>query len=182
MNFSKTVTYELFLIAFLILFIAFLPRLHELFSASVVKNPDINQLYLVNAIIDGDTITVNYNGEEKQVRLLGINTTEVKTDHSETECFSYEATAYVLSALRNREVYLRSDPENRDMDDFGRLLRYVDVPFEKDQWYRLNELLVYEGYAKATPEYPLSEKERYVKLEELAKEGKKGMWGKCEDE
>jgi hypothetical protein len=67
-------------------------------------------------VVDGDTVDLG-NGET--VRLVGIDTPE------QGEC-GYEKAADALSALvLGREVVLADSDEDRDQ--YGRLLRYVDV-------------------------------------------------------
>ena len=72
--------------------------------------------YLVTRIVDGDTIELG-NGET--VRLVGIDTPEVG------EC-GFERSSEVLAQLvLNEQVRLTVSDEDRDQ--YGRLLRYVDV-------------------------------------------------------
>ncbi len=72
--------------------------------------------WLVVHVVDGDTVDLG-NGET--VRLVGIDTPE------QGEC-GYEKAADALSALvLGREVVLADSDEDRDQ--YGRLLRYVDV-------------------------------------------------------
>lgn len=137
------------------------------------------QLHLVTAIIDGDTIVVDDNGHEQQVRLLGIDTPELRTLHSKDMCFGQEATLFTTSALRYRLVSLESDSKNRDTDDYGRWLRYVDIPVSNGSFIRLNEMLTFGGYAKTMPEYPLSQIQKYRDLELSARESQKGLWKRC---
>jgi endonuclease YncB( thermonuclease family) len=85
-------------------------------------------------VLDGDSLVVDIDGTETEVRLLGINTPE------RDECFDAEAKARTteLAADRVRLV-------GNDEDRFGRLLRYAyaadDTP--------INEQLVAEGLALA---------------------------------
>ncbi len=137
------------------------------------------QLYLVTAIIDGDTIVVDDNGHEQQVRLLGIDTPEIRTLHSKDMCFGQEATLFTTSALRYRLVSLESDSKNRNTDDYGRWLRYVDIPVSNGNFIRLNEMLTFGGYAKTMPEYALSQIQKYLDLESSAREQQKGLWKRC---
>lgn len=140
---------------------------------------NIPQLYLVTAIVDGDTIIVDDNGREQQIRMLGIDTPELRTLHSKNNCFSHEATLFTTNALRYRLISLEPDPQNRNKDDYGRWLRYVDIPLENGKFMRLNEMLTIEGYAKVLPQYPLSEIKKYQELEKQAKEEQRGLWRMC---
>jgi micrococcal nuclease len=136
--------------------------------------------YIVTAVIDGDTIVVDADGVSQQIRLLGIDTPEVTSILSQDQCFGHEATMFTLDMLRGRKVMLSSDPLNRDQDDLGRWLRYVDIPTQSGSLLRLNELLVKHGFAFAAPEYPLSQVQTYVDLAFQAQIQNKGMWGVCD--
>lgn len=72
--------------------------------------------YYVSRIIDGDTIELG-NGET--VRLVGIDTPEVG------ECGFEEASANLSSLILGEMVRLGESDEDRD--NYGRLLRYVDL-------------------------------------------------------
>lgn len=91
-------------------------------------------------IIDGDTITVETNGERLPVRYIGIDTAERGSDF------------YEEASDRNRELVLGKDvllvKDVSETDSFARQLRYV---FVDGQF--VNEILVEEGYAVAK-DYP----------------------------
>ncbi len=81
--------------------------------------------YLVTRIVDGDTLELG-NGET--VRLAGIDTPEVG------ECGCEESSARLGELVEGREVTLAESDEDRDQ--YGRLLRYVDLG-DVDAGYRL---------------------------------------------
>ncbi|MYI82175.1 MAG: hypothetical protein F4056_02295, partial [Chloroflexi bacterium] len=92
----------------------------------------------VARVVDGDTIDVTIWDETRRVRLLLVDTPEVRP----TECYGPEASEYVSSLLpEGSEVRLERDVT--DTDAFGRLLRYVYLPDGR----MLNELLLEGGYA-----------------------------------
>ena len=66
--------------------------------------------------IDGDTINVLINGEEKTIRMLGINTPE-------SNSYLYEEAKSYLSNFNGKNITLLRDKE--DKDQYQRLLRYV---------------------------------------------------------
>lgn len=144
------------------------------------RNIENGTQFRVLEVIDGDTIEVDYFGVPKQVRLLGINTPEIESRLSHQECLGSEATN-VTDYLLNQgaKVYLSRDEDNQDTDPYGRLLRYVDIPNSNNRAYRLNEVLVYMGLATAAPQYPLSEIDRYLRLQNFAFHNKKGLWEWC---
>jgi len=87
-------------------------------------------------VIDGDTIHVLIDGERQRVRYYGIDAPE-----QSEKCYQ-EATE------RNRELVgttVRLEPDARDKDEHGRLLRYVFT----DEGVSVDAALVSEGLAKA---------------------------------
>ncbi len=103
----------------------------------------------VIAVIDGDTISVLISGfYERRVRYIGIDAPEMRRD-----CFASEATAANRQLVLGKDVTLERDV--RDVDRFGRLLRYVYLPTGE----MVNELLVRWGYAVARS-YPPDTKYR----------------------
>ena len=124
-------------------------------------------------VIDGDTIKVNSNGSEITVRLIGIDTPEVKTKSTQEEKGGSEASSFAKNLLTNSKVRLASDPGLDNKDKYGRLLRYVYLQNGK----MLNEIMLEEGYAT---EFTYHKEYRYsvaFRLEESqAKANKKGLW------
>lgn len=116
---------------------------------------------LVVRVIDGDTVELA-NG--RHVRYLGIDTPETG------DAFSVEATARNIELVEGKVVELISG--RRDVDEYGRLLRYVFV----DGTF-VNTELVSEGLATALIFDP---DDRYsqviVQLEQYAKIRKQGLW------
>ena len=118
----------------------------------------IHEKKLVTKIIDGDTIIINGG---RTIRLLGID-----TDERGGLCFA-KAKERLEALILNKEVYISSDREDRDI--YGRLLRYIFLDNEN-----INVLMVKEGLAIAR----LNGYERYskeiTKAEELAMSKKIG--------
>lgn len=99
-------------------------------------NPQSLEQATVEQVIDGDTIDVRIAGKHQRVRYYGIDAPE------EGEKCYQEATE------RNRELVgttVRLEPDARDEDKHGRLLRYV---FTNDG-LSVDAALVSEGLAKA---------------------------------
>ena len=112
-------------------------------------------------VVDGDTLIVDYNGEETKVRLIGVNTPESVASQ---EYLDYKGTTnseegknasdWVKALLsEHTEVYLQKDTS--DIDRYGRTLRYVwlDVPtdtkdIEQIRTKMLNGMLLDQGLAE----------------------------------
>ncbi|OGO07227.1 MAG: hypothetical protein A2Y61_02885 [Chloroflexi bacterium RBG_13_60_13] len=129
----------------------------------VRPNPATLQQATVVRVIDGGTIDVTIDGEERRVRYYGIEAPE-----NGKKCFQ-EATA------RNSELLgttVRLEPDARDQDEHGRLLRYV---FNEDG-LSIEAVLVGEGLAEAQREDG-TYRARFTALENEAREADVGcLW------
>jgi endonuclease YncB( thermonuclease family) len=114
-------------------------------------------------VVDGDTIDVTIDGEQRRVRYYGIDAPD-----KGKKCFE-EAKA------RNSELLsttVRLEPDVRDQDEHGRLLRYV---FNEDG-VSIEAVLISEGLAKAWPEDGIY-RVRFLTMEKEASEGAVGcLW------
>ena len=131
------------------------------------------ETYLVTRVIDGDTIEVNINGEEKRVRYIGIDTPETGKSSRPAECYGKEATDRNRELVEGKKVRLEKDVS--ETDKYGRLLRYVYV---EDEF--INKKLVEDGFAD-TATYPPDVKyvEVFKDAKRQAKDANKGLWGGC---
>ena len=131
------------------------------------------ETYLVTKVIDGDTIAVDINGEEKRVRYIGIDTPETGKSSRLAECYGKEATERNRELVENKKVRLEKDIS--ETDKYGRLLRYVYV---EDEF--INKKLVEDGFAD-TATYPPDVKyvEVFKDAKRQAKDANKGLWGGC---
>jgi micrococcal nuclease len=99
-------------------------------------DPAAMQAARVIRIVDGDTLHADIGGRDETIRFYGINATEVG------QPCSAEATARVR-ALAGTQVRLQ--PDARDRDRYGRLLRYVYTMDGRS----IDAQLVAEGLAHA---------------------------------
>ena len=84
--------------------------------AASPKAPRQQSTYLVTRVVDGDTLEL---GNGQTVRLVGIDTPEVG------EC-GFEAAGAALGGLVLGEL-VRLTVSDEDQDQYGRLLRYVNI-------------------------------------------------------
>jgi len=122
----------------------------------------------VTRVVDGDTLDVLVDGREERVRLIGVDAPEVR---GEAEPYGAEGMAFARQRLTGQAVDLELDVEERDR--YGRLLAYVWIGGEL-----FNETLVREGYATVMTVPPnVKYAERFVALQEEAREAGTGLWG-----
>lgn len=169
------------LLSFLVIFTIFsckqltdqagLPK--DLVEAQVVK------------VIDGDTISVEINGIQEKVRLIGIDTPESRInkraqlqekelgkDTEDVVELGRKAKEFTQSLLKvGSKVYLEFDVQQRDK--YGRLLAYVYLPDGR----MVNKEIICNGYAMPLTIPPNVKHERdFKECFQKAREGKKGLW------
>jgi micrococcal nuclease len=132
-------------------------------------------LYEVVRFSDGDTITVNMNGKNESVRMIGVDTPETHRPNSPVQCYGPAASAFTKNLIGNNKVRLESDSQNTNRDRYDRLLRYVYLPDGR----LVQDEIIKGGYGFAYTQFPFSKKADFVALEEAAKRENKGLWGNC---
>ena len=128
----------------------------------------------VVSVTDGDTLTVELNGVNERVRLIGINAPEAG------ECLAAEATSELRNLTVGTTVRLVTDRSNRD--DFGRLLRYVFVDDQVRGTVFVNEVLVESGLAIANRYEPDTARADDLEAAQTrAQDASRGLWfeGAC---
>ena len=127
----------------------------------------------VTAVVDGDTIDVDWAGRRERVRLLGVDAPETVDPHRPVGCYGPEASAFTHRRLQGRTVRLSFDRRHRDR--YGRLLAYVEIDS-----HRFNDELLTAGYARLLVIPPNGLHGRAMLTEELAaRSAARGLWGAC---
>ena len=103
-----------------------------------IPYPRVPQYALVTKVIDGDSIIVSMEGEEYEVRYIGIDAPEFDEETFNQALSSKRANQELVEG---RQITLYKDVSNTDR--YGRLLRYV---FLDDIFINLE--LVEKGLAK----------------------------------
>ena len=119
---------------------------------------------VVVGVTDGDTIDVRIDGRVETVRLVGINSPE------RGECLADEAGRWLRDRVEGRGVDLVRDVSDRDQ--YGRLLRYVELDGAD-----VGVELVRAGLALAR-EYPpdTARSAEYQIVQRAAEDAGAGMW------
>ncbi len=155
-------------------------------QAQGINTPPLSTLVEAKVIrvIDGDTIEVqpiSGNGPSGSLRIIGVDTPETKHPRKPVMCYGAAATQktqQLIDGVGGR-VFLEKDVSERDR--YGRLLRYVWLPYPNGL-LMLNEALVREGYARVAT-FPPDVKyvDRFLVAEREARKGNKGLWAACGD-
>ncbi|WP_240468591.1 thermonuclease family protein [Gracilibacillus sp. YIM 98692] len=126
---------------------------------------------MVTRIVDGDTVKVQYQGEEETVRLLLVDTPETKHPDMPIQPYGPEASKFAEKTLAGEEIYLEFDGPKRD--HYDRLLAYIWI---NEQLF--NQMLLEEGLARYAYVYdpPYTHSEELMKAQNRAKDAEKGIW------
>jgi endonuclease YncB( thermonuclease family) len=153
----------------------------------------------VGAVVDGRTIKVKtQGGRQLMVRLLGVDAPRLKTRGHPLECGAKEAVSNLLygTFLHPRDtdgdglvdraggkagrVFVQSDPSQPTHDRAGRLLAYVAVELEGQEYLDTRAI----GYGNARPRYPRSGASRATKVYRALRSARRdrdgeGIWSLC---
>lgn len=138
--------------------------------AGVEQADQVEDLFLVVRVIDGDTIEL---ASGDRVRYIGVNTPETVHPNKAVECFGQEASSYNKQLIEGKWVRLEKDIS--DQDKYGRSLRYV---YLNDQL--VNLALVENGYAEVVT-YPPDVKfaDDFLAAQTEARNEGRGLWSAC---
>lgn len=143
----------------------------------VVKQAEQSQpgLYTVKTFTDGDTISVDMNGVEEKIRMIGVDTPETKDPRKEVQCYGKAASAFTKTLIGDNKVRLEADPTNTNRDRYNRLLRYVYLP----DGTLVNAEIIKQGYGFAYTYFPFQKLEEFKSFQKQAEENNAGLWGEC---
>lgn len=133
--------------------------------------------YRVIRVSDGDTIAVDMNGKQENVRMIGVDTPETHKPNTPVQCFGKEASDYTHKILgRGAAVRLEADPTNDNRDRYNRLLRYVYLP----DGTLYQKTLVEQGYGFAYTSFAFQKKDEFLQAQTSAQIAKRGLWAACQ--
>lgn len=132
--------------------------------------------YQVVSFADGDTLTVNMDGKEEKVRLIGVDTPETHDPRKEVQCFGQAASDFTRQLIGNNRVRLESDSLSQSRDRYGRLLRYAYLPDGR----LVQAEIIKNGYGFAYLSFPFAKSEEFSVLEREARENNRGLWSSCQ--
>ena len=82
-----------------------------------------NQQIEITRVYDGDTFNFWENGEEKKIRMLGVDAPEIADTPEESDCYGEESAAFLRELLVGQEVVLEFDRECVDL--YQRTLSWI---------------------------------------------------------
>jgi micrococcal nuclease len=127
---------------------------------------------LVVRVVDGETIEVDGAVGRTTVRYIGVDAPETAPLGQAVGCFSRKAGNRNKELVEGRTVFLEMDVS--ETDQFGRLLRYVYL----EDTQMVNEVLVAEGFALASPSQPdVKHQDRLRAAQLQARNAGRGLWG-----
>lgn len=141
---------------------------------------DIETGFVVERVVDGDTLIANRGGERIRVRLLGIDTPESVHPTKPVECFGPESSLFARDALDNRSIALEFDPNQPRFDRFDRTLAYVWFEESPDEWNMFNLRALEDGFAERYRDSgELIWQNELAVAERDARSADLGLWGEC---
>jgi micrococcal nuclease len=136
----------------------------------------------VTRVVDGDTVRVRVGGEDRVVRLLGVDTPETVHPRKAVQFYGKEASAFTREQLLNRTVWLEYDVA--PLDRYSRHLAYLwlEKPGGNEAAVRrgmFNARLLLEGYGKVMTIQPNSKyAELFARFQQEARNSRRGLWAK----
>jgi len=142
------------------------------------QNPIDNQkeikvFYSVVKVVDGDTLTLNIDGQNQTLRLIGIDTPETVDPRKPVQCFGVEASNKAKEVLTGQKVRIEKDSTQGELDKYNRLLAYVFL----EDGTNFNKMMIEQGYAyEYTYNLPYKYQADFKLAEQIAREEKRGLW------
>lgn len=143
-----------------------------------------NQDFVAGVVVravDGDTAVVKVDGQERRVRMLGVDTPETVHPNKPVQFFGKEASSFTKDSLNGQRVWLEYDANPQDR--YNRHLAYVwlknpaTINEASIRENMFNAKLLLGGYAKVMIIKPNKRYENeFKKFEAEAKQKKLGIW------
>jgi micrococcal nuclease len=135
-------------------------------------------------VVDGDTVDIIQNSERDTVRILGIDTPEVRGENIPAEYFlentsrnreclieiGEKASNLAREQVEGENVEVVTDPQSDRRGSYGRLLAYIEYKNTD-----LGQEMLEKGYARVYNS-SFSRIEEYRAIERESREKGKGIW------
>ncbi len=161
-----------------------IPLLFLSLITSIYAQP--NQTATLLAVVDGDTLKIQFQGKEENIRLIGIDCPESRINPKAQKdaqrsgqdietiiAMGKRATAFTKTLVKRGDT-INIDFDLQQRDRSGRLLGYVYL----NDGRMLNEEIVKAGYASLMTIPPnVRYQDRFLEAYREARENKRGLWG-----
>lgn len=149
----------------------------------------------VTKVVDGDTLHVEADGVDYTIRLIGVDTPESQpSDKLDRDvkrsgqaravvvALGKKAAAFTRRLCGGKPCRLATDQANAaraHRDRYRRVLAYVFVAGPEGE-VCVNEEIIRQGYGQALTRYPFDDarKAEFRRLNQEAREAKRGLWDK----
>lgn len=132
--------------------------------------------YKVARFEDGDTITVDMNGVEERIRMIGVDTPETQDPRKPVQCFGRAASDFTKQLIGEQPIRLEADSLSSNRDRYNRLLRYVYVPDGR----LVQAEIIRQGYGFAYTSFPFTKADEFKAFEKEARDQNRGLWSSCQ--
>jgi len=155
----------------------------SLLAPNSVQNPVKEEnlgTYKVIKVVDGDTFSVDLDGNIATIRVIGVDTPETVDPRKPVQCFGKQASDKAKTLLTGQNVRLELDTTQGKLDKYNRLLAYVFLA----DGTNFAEYMIREGYGhEYTYNLPYKYQIEFKAAEKYARENNKGLWapGICEE-
>lgn len=152
-------------------------------TSTTVHHVDDSEIIhgIVARVVDGDTAVIRVNGEDRRVRLLGVDTPETVHPTKGVQPYGKEASNFTKESLTAKNVWLEYD--RNPTDRYNRHLAYVwlakpeRIDEETIRSNMFNAKLLALGYAKVMIIKPNNKyADLFNKIQDEAKKAKAGIW------
>ena len=135
----------------------------------------------VTRVVDGDTAVITVDGQERRVRLLGVDTPETVHPNKPVQFYGKEASNFTKQNLTGQRVWLEYDKNPQDR--YSRHLAYVwtakPSTINTDTMRRdmFNARLLLGGYGKVLIIKPNTRyAKEFAEFESEARSSRRGVW------
>ncbi len=151
-------------------------------QAGRIPEPGASARVEVVEVVDGDTFWIEWYGERKRVRLLGVDTPELEPGGKDRQHYSQKALEndaygrardFLKQLVAGKEVELRFSVSGDQIDNTSskRLLAYVHVG-DAD----VNAEICKQGYSYFYSRYPHDRRDEFGGYVAEAQAAKRGLW------
>lgn len=137
---------------------------------TVVENESKSVVARVVRVIDGQTLLVFTDGDEKKVRLLGIDLVAVEEGETDLE---EVAKQHLVKLVEGKQVSLSYDSSIARQDEDGVELAYVHRDWDNSF---INLRMIRDGYSLAAKAYPYELSDIFSGQQLRAQERGVGIW------